>query len=349
MKLFAFCLFIAAVSAKKNCSKVIPDQAIHLAEFRATQTWGPFVARPAKMTQEACVAACEAHQDCAGWSYRYGPTDHKSHRKCFLLDKSHTGYAPRRARGRFHSGVCVGEPESSAQACEQYQPFAGDPACDAAQRDEGDAACCAVPKLAVSKWWAQPPHAAFEAHHIESCCNQKCWIKYAFAPDPQRREYRACRAGCAEVDSGRTDANGAAAQCSSHMEQNGLHDVGGSKQYAACADGMGNLRKFCEDEYAMEPCLHVSCWRHSTSGHLRVEHGKKEKGGDEHHCMWHADETRQRGGHCECRCTFKRYRETTHLQRFGTPWIPDKRGILVQQDAQWFAKNNHHRNPFDLR
>ena len=205
MKLSSVCLVIAAVSAKKDCSSVIPDKAIHWAEFKATQTWGPFVATPTKMTQEACISACEAHQACAGWSYRYGGSpDHKSHRKCFLLDKSHTGYAPRRAKGRFHSGVCAEE-----QACEQYQPFAGDPACDAAQQDEGNAACCAMPKLAVSKWWAQPPHASFGAHHIESCCNQKCWLKYGFTSDVSRTRYRACRLGCTEIDDGRLDGQAA--------------------------------------------------------------------------------------------------------------------------------------------
>jgi hypothetical protein len=90
---------------EKDCSEVIPDSAIHWAENRATQSWGPFILKFIG-SQAECIKACEDNADCAGWSYRYGDPTHTNYRKCFLLDGSHTKYAPSQAKGHFHSGVC---------------------------------------------------------------------------------------------------------------------------------------------------------------------------------------------------------------------------------------------------
>ena len=69
MKLTILLIALAAANAKKDCSHIIPDKAIHWAEFEATKNWGPYLAQtPTKMTQEKCIAACEANTNCAGWA-----------------------------------------------------------------------------------------------------------------------------------------------------------------------------------------------------------------------------------------------------------------------------------------
>merc|ERR1719378_170952 len=91
----------------KDCSTVIPHKAIHWAEYDATKTWGPYLAQsPTRMSQAACIAACETNSACSGWAYRYGDKNHEHYRKCFLLDASHTKYAPKDSKGHFNSGVC---------------------------------------------------------------------------------------------------------------------------------------------------------------------------------------------------------------------------------------------------
>jgi hypothetical protein len=100
------------VKDSKDCSEVIPDKAIHWAEKEATKSWGPYLAKtPTKMTQADCIKACEQNDKCAGWSYRYGNPKHVHHEKCFLLDASHTKYAPADAKGDFHSGICKSSDE----------------------------------------------------------------------------------------------------------------------------------------------------------------------------------------------------------------------------------------------
>jgi hypothetical protein len=92
---------------RKNCKTVIEDKAIHWAEKQDTGSWGPYLAEtPTPMTQDDCIKACEDNKDCAGWSYRYGNPKHVHYKKCFLLDSSHTKYAPADAKGDFHSGIC---------------------------------------------------------------------------------------------------------------------------------------------------------------------------------------------------------------------------------------------------
>ena len=104
----------------KSCSKVIPDKAIHWAKPK-TGTWGPYIAptpqQQKQMTQETCIKACEESEKCAGWSYRYGQPDHKHFQKCWLLDQTHVSYAPKEAKGKFHSGVCdwVADPDGSSR------------------------------------------------------------------------------------------------------------------------------------------------------------------------------------------------------------------------------------------
>ena len=46
-------------------------------------------------------------------------------------------------------------------------------------------------------------------------------------------------------------------------------------------------------------------------------------------------------------CTFKRYRDSTHRQRWGTPWIRGPTGYMVPMNEAWFTARNHHRNPFE--
>jgi len=93
---------------KKDCSKVIPDKAIHRAVYAATSKWGPYVEAPQKMTQAKCIKRCEETPKCAGWSYRYsGSKKNNNYKRCFLLDESHVQYAPVNA-GEFHSGICTG-------------------------------------------------------------------------------------------------------------------------------------------------------------------------------------------------------------------------------------------------
>eukprot|EP00937_MAST-01D_sp_MAST-1D-sp2_P005730 g5730.t1 len=113
----------------------------------------------------------------------------------------------------------------------------------------GTGACCAIPKLGADRWWHQPAHATFTDNWVENCCNAKCWLKYGMARDAERLQYKACRAGCQEIDDGKTaPRTGALAKCAAFTSRH-------SSEYAACADGCGNLRKFCEDEYAMERCM----------------------------------------------------------------------------------------------
>lgn len=102
------CTFIASrpeVLVKK-CHDILPDKAIHFAEFDATGSWGPYLAStPKKMTQEMCIQRCEETTDCAGWSYRDGEPNHQHHGKCFLLDSSHVAYVPKDS-AHFNSGIC---------------------------------------------------------------------------------------------------------------------------------------------------------------------------------------------------------------------------------------------------
>merc|ERR1711871_1359425 len=93
---------------KKDCSKVIPDKAIHRAVYAATSKWGPYVEAPQKMTQAKCIKRCEETPKCAGWSYRYsGSKKNNNYKRCFLLDESHVQYAPVNA-GEIHYGICTG-------------------------------------------------------------------------------------------------------------------------------------------------------------------------------------------------------------------------------------------------
>ena len=107
---------VLTVDAPKDCGTIIPDKAIHWAEYEQgspAQTWGPYVDQMQPTTQDACQAACEANDECMGWTYNYGGTHWSTYQRCFLLDSRHTRYAPvdthmhgSSAVGVFHSAVC---------------------------------------------------------------------------------------------------------------------------------------------------------------------------------------------------------------------------------------------------
>ena len=58
--------------AGKKCDTVLPGQALHWTEQKATGDWGPYEhddGEVGPMTQAGCIAACEAHDECAAWTF----------------------------------------------------------------------------------------------------------------------------------------------------------------------------------------------------------------------------------------------------------------------------------------
>jgi len=90
----------------KTCDKILPDKSIHHAKYLAGKGWGPYLGgTPTRMTQAACINACEKNSDCEGWSYRDGEKTHVHYQKCFLLNAEHVGYEPV-DEASFTSGTC---------------------------------------------------------------------------------------------------------------------------------------------------------------------------------------------------------------------------------------------------
>ena len=56
-------------------------------------------------TAAECATLCEKSHDCAGWTWRGGQSDHAAYKRCWLLDSSRVGYAPKNWPV-FKSGVC---------------------------------------------------------------------------------------------------------------------------------------------------------------------------------------------------------------------------------------------------
>ena len=198
---------------------------------------------------------------------------------------------------------------TDAAHCNYYAPFDGDASCDldfksAKYHMSGDTTCCSVPQLGLKAWYHQPPLATFTDNFQIGCGNQKCWLKYGMKPDVTRSEYKACRFGVTQTD--QSEKSGLIVKCA-HFAT--LHDAA----YAACADGLGAIRKKCDDEYAQDECSHVTCA--VRKGKVRVRHHNGEKLGDAHTCAF------DKGvGRCMCMCTYKRYAFSTHLERWRTPW-----------------------------
>jgi hypothetical protein len=90
---------------RKSCSRA-SSGAIHHAQKLATGAYPAYLAPPSAMTQDACVAACEALPACKAWSYRTGNPEHVHYRKCFLLGVSSAKYAVT-PDSNFESGVCT--------------------------------------------------------------------------------------------------------------------------------------------------------------------------------------------------------------------------------------------------
>ena len=206
-----------------------------------------------------------------------------------------------------------GAAASTAEAWEYYAPFAGDASCNVDFRlprwhGTGTKECCAVPSMQLKAWYHQPPLATFTDNFQINCGNQKCWLKYGMKPDPTRSEYKACRFGIQQTD--QSEVGGLIAKCAPFTRE---HDAA----YAACADGLGTLRKKCDDEYAQDTCSHVTC--KVQRGKIHVRHHNKEKLGDVHTCAFNKSTSR-----CVCKCTYKHYAFSTHLERWRTPWVAEK-------------------------
>ena len=120
-----------AEKPSKDCS-TFTSGAIHWAERKLTNNWGPYVEKPYVSTQEKCIADCNDEPKCFGWAWRKGTQigpdgnqntmttgTHVNYQKCFLLDATHVGYAPHLDSltngpanyathlNEFNSGVCT--------------------------------------------------------------------------------------------------------------------------------------------------------------------------------------------------------------------------------------------------
>jgi hypothetical protein len=103
-------------ATSKDCSSFVVG-ATHHAEEAATGNFGPYLNTDSTisagplgvMTQEECIAKCDATEKCAGWTWRKSNPDHPNFEQCWLLDATHVGYAPKAgapSNEAFHSGTC---------------------------------------------------------------------------------------------------------------------------------------------------------------------------------------------------------------------------------------------------
>ena len=123
--------------AAKKCDTVLEGKAIHWTEHRATGDYGPYLEETVgEKTQDECIAACEANDECAAWAFRvveHG-TNGQVH-NCWLLSAAFAGYAPGAdAGGEINSGVCY-SPDEQEERAEQELQFEIELKCGGAQEE----------------------------------------------------------------------------------------------------------------------------------------------------------------------------------------------------------------------
>jgi hypothetical protein len=110
---------IAGLAQDKKCDTVVGG-AIHYEKYKASGSWGPALSK-SDLSQDDCIAACEANNQCAGWTWRKADPEHVNFERCWLLNGAHVGYAPVNLhdldyKERFNSGRCAVEVARSATA-----------------------------------------------------------------------------------------------------------------------------------------------------------------------------------------------------------------------------------------